>query len=166
MKYQFNRDWLVHKFSEIQSRMLFVLQQLNDEDVNWRPNNYSNSISNLIMHIEGNIKERIEKGILQTSITRNREEELGAIIVPNGQLQKLISERFNFIKSTIESISDQQLETTQLVRGNERTNLDMLHQCAAHYSEHLGQVLYIAKIRLEKKYISTTHPIKPIKENE
>jgi hypothetical protein len=42
------------------------------------------------------------------------------------------------------------------VRKRERTNLDMLHQCAAHYSEHMGQILYIAKQILKEKYKSTS----------
>jgi uncharacterized damage-inducible protein DinB len=162
MKYDFNRRWLVAKFGEIQQRTLQVLGQLNDADVNWRPNNYSNSISNLVMHINGYIKERIEKGILNRTISRSRDEELGAIIIANEELQQLCRERFDFIISTIESITEEQLEATQVVRGAERTNVDMLHQCAAHFSEHMGQIFYIAKQRLEERYVSTTGAIRPV----
>lgn len=162
MNYEFNRNWLIAKFRELQDSTLKVLEQLDDEHVNWRPNNYSNSISNLVMHINGYIKERIEKGILHRVISRSREEELGAIKVPNDELQHLIKERFDFVISTIESITEEQLEATQVVRGSDRTNLDMLHQCAAHFSEHVGQIFYIAKIRLGERYKSLTGPIKPV----
>ncbi|MCR8630115.1 DUF1572 domain-containing protein [Paenibacillus radicis (ex Xue et al. 2023)] len=161
MNYEFNRNWLIAKFRELQDSMLKVLEQLDDEHVNWRPNNYSNSISNLIMHINGYIKERIEKGILHRTISRSRDEELGAIIVPNEELQQLIKERFDFVISTIECITEEQLDAIQVVRGSDRTNLDMLHQCAAHFSEHVGQILYIAKLRLRERYKSLTGPIKP-----
>jgi hypothetical protein len=93
-----------------------VLEQLDDEHINWRPNSYSNSISNLVMHINGYIKERIEKGILHRAISRSREEELGAITVPNKELQQLIKERFDFVISIIECITEVQLEATQVVR--------------------------------------------------
>jgi hypothetical protein len=61
MGYEFNRSWLIAKFSEIQKRTLLVLEQLDNEDVGWRPNNYSSSISNLVMHINGYIKNALTK---------------------------------------------------------------------------------------------------------
>jgi hypothetical protein len=76
----------------------------------------------------------------------------------------MMRDRFDFIIATIKSLSEEQFEAKQVVRGEERTNLDMLHQCAAHFSEHVGRIFYIAKIRLEGQYISTTGPIKPIQE--
>lgn len=160
--YEFNRSWLISKFREIQESTLFVLDQLDNEDLNWRPNAYSNSIANLVKHINGYIKERIEKGILTQSIYRNREEELGETFTSKEELLKIIKNRFDFVIYTIESISDELLEATQHVRGKDRTNLDMLHQCAAHFSEHMGQIIYIAKIRLGEQYNSLTGPIKPL----
>lgn len=38
---------LIHKFEEIAQRMLRVVEQLDDEQLNWRPNESSNSIANL-----------------------------------------------------------------------------------------------------------------------
>jgi hypothetical protein len=32
----------------------------------------------------------------------------------------------------------------------------MLHQCAAHYSEHMGQIFYIARLILRENYKSTS----------
>lgn len=162
MIYDFNRKWLIAKFREIQERLLQVLEQLENEDVSWRPNNYSNSISNLVMHINGYIKERIEKGILNRPISRSREEELGEIVFPKDKLMELVRERFDFVISIIDNITEEKLEETQVVRGINRTHLDMLHQCAAHFSEHAGQIFYIAKQRLEAQYISTTGPVVPV----
>ncbi|MNN56142.1 hypothetical protein D3C81_1710580 [compost metagenome] len=56
---------LKNKFDEILNRILLVINQLTDEQLNWRPNESSNSIANLIVHIEGNIYERISKGTNQ-----------------------------------------------------------------------------------------------------
>ncbi|WP_160036063.1 DUF1572 family protein [Paenibacillus sp. An7] len=58
MNQDFNREWLVNKFEEIRERILKVTSQLDDDQLNWRPNEASHSISTLIKHIEGNIKER------------------------------------------------------------------------------------------------------------
>ena len=156
MEYAFNREWLIKKFEEIRRRILMATGQLDDEQMNWRPNESSHSISTLIRHIEGNIKERILKGILHQEIQRNREEELTHTFVTKSELEKIIDERFQFIIEAIRSMSEDTLEQKQLVRNRERTNLDMLHQCAAHFSEHMGQIFYIAKQCLQKDYKSTS----------
>lgn len=156
MNYDFNRDWLSKKFEEIRNRILKALQQLNDEQVNWRPDDTSHSISILIKHVEGNIQERIIKGILHQDVQRNRDDELKLTYIKRSELEKVIQDRLEFVIDTVKNITDEELEQKQLVRNRERTNLDMLHQCAAHYSEHMGQIFYIAKQILQENYKSTS----------
>lgn len=64
MSYAFNREWLLHKFDEIRRRLLLAIEQLDDEQLNWQPEEWSHSISVLIKHIDGNIADRIGNGIL------------------------------------------------------------------------------------------------------
>lgn len=156
MNYDFNRDWLTKKFEEIRRRILKALEQLDDEQVNWRPDDISHSISTLIRHVEGNIQERIMKGILHQDIQTNRDNALKQTYVKRYELEKIIHDRFELVVNTVKNITDEELDQTQLVRSRERTNLDMLHQCAAHYSEHMGQIFYIAKQILQENYKSTS----------
>lgn len=156
MNYDFNRDWLTKKFEEISRRILKALEQLDDEQVNWRPDDTSHSISTLIRHIEGNIQERIMKGILHQDVQTNRDNALKQTYIKRYELEKIIHDRFELVVNTVKNITDEELEQTQLVRNRERTNLDMLHQCAAHYSEHMGQIFYIAKQILQENYKSTS----------
>ncbi|MGG4479254.1 DinB family protein [Paenibacillus illinoisensis] len=139
-KNDFNREWLIKKFEEIRKRTLNAISQLDDEQLNWRPHESSHSISTLIRHIEGNIKERISKGILHQEIQRNREEELTHFFVEKSELEKICAERLQFVIDTIRNISDETLEQKQIVRSRERTNLEMLQQCAAYFSKHMGQI--------------------------
>lgn len=156
MIYQFNREWLVKKFQEIQRRILLVMEQLSEEQLNWKPNEQSHRIANLVLHIEGNIKERIAKGILNQNIVRDREAEFSAVSISKAELTTMVEENFNFLIDIVSKLTDRELEQTQLVRNKERTNIDILHQCAAHYSEHMGQIFYIAKLCLNESYKSTS----------
>ncbi|KRE24891.1 DinB family protein [Paenibacillus sp. Soil522] len=156
MSYDFNREWLIKKFEEIRGRILKAIGQLDDEQLNWRPDKTSHSISTLIKHIEGNIQERIIKGILLQEIQRNREDELKPMYIKKSELETVIQNKFQLLIDLIKSITDEKLEEKQLVRNRERTNIDMLYQCAAHYSEHMGQIFYIAKQCLKEKYKSTS----------
>ncbi|WP_339322133.1 DUF1572 family protein [Paenibacillus sp. FSL W8-0194] len=47
-----------------------------------------------------------------------------------------------------------------MVRNKERTNLDMILQCATHFSEHLGQIMYIGKLIKNNEYVMTSIPKK------
>ena len=156
MNYDFNRSWLSNKFEELRRRILKALQQLSDDQVNWRPDGASHSISTLLRHVDGNIQERIMKGILGHDIHRNRKDEFEPVYMTKPELEKLVQDRFELVIVTVNTIADEQLEQKQQVRNRERTNLDMLHQCAAHYSEHMGQIFYIAKQMLQENYKSTS----------
>lgn len=157
MDHEFNRKWLEDKFENIRSRILKALVQLNDEQVNWRPNHSSLSISTLIRHIEGNIQERVMKGILQQDVApRNREQELTQVFVSRDDLIQIVKNRFQFLIDTVKSMSSDDFEQVQPFRGKERSNLDILHQCATHYSEHMGQIFYIAKQCLTVQYKTTS----------
>lgn len=70
------KSLLVKKFKEIKKRIMLVLDQLSDEHVNWRPDDSSNSIANLIVHINGNIQERIGDGIIIKNIIEKEMKSL------------------------------------------------------------------------------------------
>ncbi|OMF29412.1 hypothetical protein BK133_17915 [Paenibacillus sp. FSL H8-0548] len=156
MNESFNKEWLLHKFEEIRRRILKAVDQLDDEQLNWRPNEASHSISTLIKHIEGNIQQRIASGILHQEVQRNREAELNQTYRSKLELQMIIESGMQLVLDTIRHMTDEMMEQKQQVRNHERTNLDMLHQCAAHYSEHMGQIFYIAKQCLGEQYKSTS----------
>lgn len=154
------KNLLVTKFEEIHRRIIFVLNQLSDDEVNWRPNDSSNSIANLIIHISGNISERISKGINHKHFIRNRDEEFEELNRTKQELVEITNESFHEIIETARRMTEEAFMKTQLVRNRERTNLDMFIQCASHYSEHLGQVFYIAKMLKGRDYVTTTIPKK------
>ncbi|MEB3100796.1 DinB family protein [Ferviditalea candida] len=151
---------LAKRFEEIEKRILSVLDQLNDDHVNWRPNESSNSIANIIMHLRGNIGERVTKGIHHKDFARNRDQEFETVYASQSELRDIIRQSFQELIETARNISEEGLQRTQTVRNAEITNLDLLVQMAAHSSEHMGQILYIAKICLDDKYITTTIPKK------
>ncbi len=97
---------LLAKFEQIKSRMLSVINQLSDEDINWRPNGESNSISNLVIHIAGNIHQRIESGICGLSDKRNRDEEFNSNnVLSKKEAVEIIENNFKILDETIKNLS-------------------------------------------------------------
>lgn len=151
---------LIQKFEEIEKRIQLVLDQLNDEQVNWRPNEASNSIANLIVHIRGNIGERIASGIRKEPNTRDRDQEFEPVQLTKEELKRIVRDSFGEVVDTLQTIGPDVLAQTQLVRSRERMNLEVLITCATHFSEHMGQMLYIAKLCLDDRYVTTSIPKK------
>jgi hypothetical protein len=96
----FNREWLTGKFAEIQRRLLQALRQLNDDQVNWSPDAHSHSISTLVRHIEGNIQERVIKGMLHENVVRNREDEFKPMRISRPELETIVQERLQLVIDT------------------------------------------------------------------
>jgi hypothetical protein len=156
MEDDFNRKWLIKKFEEIKTRILKSIDQLTESELNWSPDEISHNIPNLLRHIEGNIKERIVKGICNEEISRDRKNEFSRSFMSKVEAENLIEKNFEFVIALLKELPTDRFAEVQMVRGKERTNLDMLHQCAAHYSEHMGQIFYITKQCLKDKYRTTS----------
>lgn len=152
------KNLLVKKFEEIRRRILLVLDQLDDQQVNWCPNPSSNSISNLIIHIDANISERIRKGINRKEYVRDRDIEFEEMNKTKPELVAIVNQSFDEIIRTLSTMNKDKFQLTQIVRNKERSNLDMFLQCATHFSEHVGQILFIGKMIKSEEYISTSIP--------
>ncbi|MCM3748096.1 DUF1572 domain-containing protein [Paenibacillus pasadenensis] len=145
MKMEEIRELLIMKFDEIQKRIILVLDQLNDAEVNWYPNESSNSIANLVVHISGNVNERILNGIQKLEVTRHRDEEFKVLYKTKGELIQITRLSFKQIIETVKSMNKEDWFKMQLVRNKERTHLDVLFQCATHFSEHMGQIFILER---------------------
>jgi uncharacterized damage-inducible protein DinB len=147
------------RFSEIKRRMLSVINQLSDEDLHWRPNEESNSIANLVIHIAGVIHQRIESGIGGAPDTRDRDSEFESTMeYSRSDLTEMIDQSFHLLDEVITNLKPVDFLKQQTVRNNQVTVLDVIMQCASHLSEHLGQIMYIGKLRLCERYVTTTIP--------
>jgi uncharacterized damage-inducible protein DinB len=160
LKQAVKTNWM-KKSAEIRRRMLQGIDQLNDDQINWRFNPECNSIANIVVHIRGNIHQRIEAGFWGKPDTRDREAEFDpGVRLTVQEAKRLVEESFDLLENAIRELSGDDLLNQQTVRGKTVTIYDVLNQCIAHFSEHLGQVLYVAKMLLADAYVSTSIPKK------
>lgn len=139
--------------------MKAAVVQLSDEQLNWRPGEEDNSIANLIVHIVGNARQNIASGIFGQTDNRDREAEFDTnIYAAKPQLLAMIDETFALLNDALEKQTADEWARTIPVRGNDTPIFHVLNQCASHYSEHLGQILYLAKLQLKDGYATTTIP--------
>src|ERR1700758_3118693 len=69
---RFSREKLIEQYWP---RLRSCVESLTDEQVWWRPNEASNSIGNLILHLNGNVGQWLVSSFKQAEDARNRPAE-------------------------------------------------------------------------------------------
>ncbi|HYF94298.1 MAG TPA: DUF1572 family protein [Symbiobacteriaceae bacterium] len=137
------------RFAEIRRRLLGTLSQLSDEQVNWRPGVESNSVSNLVSHICGNLTQRFVAQLGGAPDVRDRAAEFSTDLVRRGEeLQWTIDSTFDAVDEVLLKMTEARLLEGIKMRDHEETVLHVIAQTSAHAAEHLGQIMYIAKLQL------------------
>lgn len=141
------------KMIDLERRWINALQQLDDEDVNWRPNDVSNSVANLVVHVVGSLRQRFVSGIGQELDIRDRDKEFNTREqYTKAELIDLLTEQFAIVHRTMRSLTPQMMFQVYTIKDHKETVLDVIFEVVTHVSEHLGQVLFIAKMRLGELY--------------
>jgi len=129
-------------------RLLQCLEQFPEADLWWRPNDASNSVGNLILHLAGNLRQWIVEGLGGIPSHRNRDAEFAA----RGALAKsgLVATIESAVKETVAVVRE--FDTSALlkrrkVQAYEVSPIQAIYHVVEHFSYHLGQILYIYKLR-------------------
>jgi uncharacterized damage-inducible protein DinB len=141
------------KLAESHRRITGVINQLSDEDLNWRPNPQSNSIANLIVHVCGSLTQRFAHNIAGQPDPRNRAAEFDTTLTRTKvELVAAMVDAFHIVDAVLSQMPMPSLFDQTQVRGQSRSVLEVITSSSAHTAEHLGQIIYIAKIRLGPRY--------------
>lgn len=139
-------------FEESQVRLERCLNELSEEDIWWRPNENSNSVGNLVLHLCGNARQWILSGLGGALDQRKRQtefDERGPI--SRAELIQKVQQVMKEIDVVLDRLSPQDLERPIQVQGFQETGLSILIHVVEHFSYHVGQMAYIVKARLDKQ---------------
>lgn len=124
-----------------------AIAQVSDEDINWRPNEASNSISLIVHHLTGNMLSRFTDFLTSDGEKpwRNREAEFEVGYANKTALLAAWEKGWNTVFQAIDSLTENDLDKIIYIRNEGQTVMDALQRQLAHYPHHIGQILYIAK---------------------
>lgn len=128
------------------SRATRALSQLSEEQINWRPNEASNSIANLVIHLEGNLQHFIEAGLGGAASRRNRDLEFNSReAMTSAQAIERLTGAVERARTVLAGVAPEQLTATIPWNGRELSVPELVMILTVHLGEHVGQMLYIAK---------------------
>jgi Protein of unknown function (DUF1572) len=141
---QFSRGKLV---DEYWPRLRAAVESLTPEQVWWRPNDASNSVGNLLLHLNGNLRQWAIVPFNQLDDQRNRPAEFAARDGgPVGPLLHALGATVNEAGSVIARLTDADLTRTLHIQGYTITGLHAVYHVVEHFGMHCGQVFYITKL--------------------
>lgn len=122
------------------------LTQLSEEDVWKKPNQSSNSVGNLILHISGNITQYVISSLGETEDFRERDSEFETTsgLTKDELLQKLIVTVESAKRIINDATVDQFLQKRE-VQGFYFSGIGVVLHAVEHYSYHTGQIAFWTK---------------------
>lgn len=144
-------DQSILRLNENTPRIETCLNLLTEDEVWQKPNNSSNSIGNLIVHLCGNITQYIISSLGESKDTRNRDMEFSI----DGEFTK--AQLFQMLQKTVRKASEiiKLLDISKLmkihsVQGFELSGIGIIIHVIEHYSYHTGQISFYAKLLKDK----------------
>ena len=127
-------------------RLRQSVEALTDEQVWWRPNAASNSIGNLILHLNGNVTQWIVDSFNRDEDKRNRPAEFAAEGgLTAAELLAKLDATMDRAAQVLDRLTVEELLAPYEIQGHHVHGLDAVYQVIEHYGLHYGQIAYIAK---------------------
>jgi hypothetical protein len=128
-------------------RLRGCVESLTDEQVWWRPNDASNSIGNLILHLNGNVRQWLVASFNRLDDSRDRPAEFSTRqLIPASALLESLGVTMREASGVLERLTETDLLATFLIQGYTVSGLDAVYQVVEHFGMHYGQILFITKL--------------------
>jgi hypothetical protein len=144
----FSRQKLLKEFWP---RLRACVESLSEEQVWWRPNDASNSIGNLVLHLDGNVRQWLVASFRHDEDARDRPAEFSRAggLTPKELLTRLDA-TMNEAATMLGALTEDQLRAAYEIQGYQVTGLDAVYQVVEHFGLHYGQIAYITKMLTDK----------------
>lgn len=140
------REYCCEKLKRNLGQIVRCAGLLTAEELWQRPNEHSNAIGNLIIHLTGNVSQWIVDGIAGETYPRDRDAEFAqretldtAVIV--NRLEAAVARAIEIISE----LGAESLAQHRSIQGYDVSVLRAVLHVVEHFSWHTGQIVYAAK---------------------
>jgi hypothetical protein len=125
-----------------------AMAQLRDEDFFVTIDPESNSVAILVKHLAGNMLSRFTDFLTSDGEKpdrfRDREFEINKETT-RADIMKWWEDGWNCVLGAIEALKPEDVMRTVTIRGEPHTVLQAVNRQIAHYAQHTGQIVFLAK---------------------
>ena len=128
-------------------RLKSCVESLTEEQIWWRPNEASNSIGNLLLHLNGNVRQWLVASFEQLDDARDRPAEFNQRgRIPASALLHQFGATIEEASKVLSRLTWKDLVSPMEIQGYKVTGLDAIYQVIEHFGLHYGQIAYITKM--------------------
>jgi len=123
------------------------MKRLTTDELNHSPNQSTNSIAVIVKHLRGNMLSRWTDFLTTDGekTWRSRDKEFTNDPISKEEVLSQWSEGWTCLYHALNSISSEDLFKIIYIRNEGQSVLDAINRQLAHYSYHVGQIVFIAK---------------------
>jgi uncharacterized damage-inducible protein DinB len=134
--------------TEYRTQLRLAVEALPEDALWWRANDQSNSVGNLLLHLNGNVRQWIVAGVGRRPDIRHRAAEFDARSGPSAAaLLADLNHTLDDVDGVLAGLTDTQLLEPRTIQGRDLTVLAAIFHVVEHFSYHLGQIVLVAKLR-------------------
>jgi len=124
-----------------------AIAQLDEAELSAGGSTSANSVAMICWHISGNLRSRFTEFLTSDGEKpwRHRDEEFEDRSVTREALLEKWNAGWDVLLRTLDSLSDEHLQSAVAIRGQTLTVHEALSRSLAHLSYHVGQIVYVAK---------------------
>ncbi len=124
-----------------------AVESLTDEQIWWRPNEASNSVGNLVLHLTGSLNYFLNRNLGRIEFTRDRPAEFAERgPVPKDQLMAGFNDMVAKAERTFDALTTDGLGDRSPEPSMHRLVIEDLINASMHLANHTGQIVWIAKM--------------------
>lgn len=125
-----------------------AIAQIDDSALNKDFDGKGNSVGVLIKHISGNMKSRFSDFIITDGEKswRNKPQEFLNEDFTKASLLPIWEDAWQTLFNSVRLLDDSDLLKTTMLKGKEITVANAVLRQLTHYSYHIGQIVYAAKV--------------------
>ena len=139
-----SRYWLTKEYP---IKLRHCVEALPRQAVWSRPNQSSNSIGNLLVHLTGNVSEWILGGIGGQRVSRYR---AGEFAQTDGADARSLLDNLETVLSEADSVmaglTESDLGRSLVIQDRETTVLAAIYHVVEHFAMHTGQIIFLTKM--------------------
>ena len=140
-------DCSTKKLQQMVSRIQDCLEKLSPGEIWARGNENENAIGNLVLHLNGNVRQWIISGVGGAPDTRTRDAEFAArALMETEELLGRLAATVNEAIAVLGRVTDERLAEHITIQKYDLTVLEAIFHVVEHFSHHTGQIIFATKM--------------------
>ena len=150
-----NDETLTVALDAVRLRITRVLPQevrdclalLDDQQIWWRPNEQSNSIGNIVLHVTGSLNHYLNRNIGGIAFDRDRAAEFAERrSIPKAELLAAFDDMVSKADQAFDGLTLERLGDASPEPKMHKSVMEDILNIAVHFSNHAGQIVWITKM--------------------